>query len=68
MTQGTFYLFNFMNIYGYIILCDLFQSAKTTISKLEDHLKTLKEAEAQQQKVSLNWEICSCVAQGMSII
>jgi hypothetical protein len=51
-----------MDIYGYVILCDLLQSAKTTVCKLEDCLNTLKKAEAQQQKVSLNWEIRGCVA------
>lgn len=57
-----------MDICGYIILCDLLQSAKTMVSKLEDRLNTLEEAEAQRQKVSLDWEIRSRVAQGVPII
>lgn len=57
-----------MDIYGYVILCDILQSAKTTVSELEARLKTLEEAEAQRQKVSLDWEIRSRVAQGVSII
>jgi len=57
-----------MDIYGYVISCDLLQSTKTRISELENRLKTIEEVEAQRQKVSLNWEICSRVAQGVSII
>ena len=47
-----------MNIYGYVILYDL----------LQDHLKTLEDAEAQQQQISLDWKICNHVAQGVSIV
>jgi hypothetical protein len=61
-------LINFTDIYGYVILCDLSQSAKTTVSELGDRLKTLEDAEAQRQQVSLDWEIRNRVAQGVFIV
>jgi hypothetical protein len=54
-------VFFFPDIYGYAILCDLLQSTK-------DRLTALEEAEAERRKATLDWEIRSRVAQGVSVI
>ena len=39
-----------------------------SLQSAKDRLNALEEAEAQRQKASLDWEIHSRVAQGVSII
>jgi hypothetical protein len=39
-----------------------------SLQSAKDRLNALEEAEAQRQKASLDWEIYSRVAQGVSII
>ena len=43
---------------------NLSQNAKGTIEQFKDNVKYLKEAEMHRQKISIYWEIHSCIAQG----